>query len=212
MRGGPVTNATLFLRFFIFTLINAQLNGAELPATFLFDGLNRTDTAGRVKLTHGDVAVWGGSLEALDLSFHFLVFPSVRSHPFLTSPTCSHVLPAVGPLQNRVQCRTQRLTPWRETVFHSGRHFRIGLTDDDAIRLHSAKLLAKHLLRDIRNCALQIGKAQHFATEQMKEYDEFPASFENAKGCFHVLGGRQWRIFFGHTFTLVAYFPVRTCA
>ena len=91
MRGGPVTNATLFLRFFIFTLINAQLNGAELPATFLFDGLNRTDTAGRVKLTHGDVAVWGGSLEALELSFHFLFFhpcaPSIPYQPALF--TCS---------------------------------------------------------------------------------------------------------------------------
>src|SRR6185295_5426019 len=105
-----------------------------------------------------------------------------------------------------------RLTPWRKTVLYSGRHFRISLAHDDAIRLHSAKLLAKHLLRDIRNCTLQIGKAQHFATEQMKEYDEFPASFENTKGCFHVLGGRQWCIFFGHTFMLVAYFLVCTCA
>src|SRR5713226_9091046 len=79
MRGGPVTNATLFLRFFIFTLINAQLNGAELPATFLFGGLNSTNTVVRVKLTHGDVAVSGRSLEALEPSFHFLFFPSVRS-------------------------------------------------------------------------------------------------------------------------------------
>jgi alkylated DNA repair protein (DNA oxidative demethylase) len=31
-----------------------------LPATFLFGGLNRADKAVRVKLTHGDVAVWGG--------------------------------------------------------------------------------------------------------------------------------------------------------
>ena len=31
-----------------------------LPATFLFGGLNRTDPAVRVKLTHSDVAVWGG--------------------------------------------------------------------------------------------------------------------------------------------------------
>src|SRR2546423_1637541 len=30
----------------------------RLPATFLFGGLNRTDTAVRVKLTHGDVANW----------------------------------------------------------------------------------------------------------------------------------------------------------
>ncbi len=31
-----------------------------LPATFLFGGLKRADTAIRVNLTHGDVVVWGG--------------------------------------------------------------------------------------------------------------------------------------------------------
>jgi DNA oxidative demethylase len=31
-----------------------------LPATFLFGGLNRADKTDRVKLTHGDVVVWGG--------------------------------------------------------------------------------------------------------------------------------------------------------
>ncbi len=31
-----------------------------LPATFLFGGLRRADTAIRVKLTHGDLVVWGG--------------------------------------------------------------------------------------------------------------------------------------------------------
>src|SRR5260370_20118977 len=130
----------------------------------------------------------------------------------LAQDRSSHLVSELGPLQDCVQCRTQRLTPRGETVFHPRWHFRIGLTHDDAISLHSTKLLAKHLLRDIRDRTLQIGKAQHLATEQMKEYDKFPASFENAKGCFHVLCGRQWRIFFGHTFASVAYFPVRTCA
>ena len=31
-----------------------------IPAVFLFGGLNRADKAIRVKLTHGDVVVWGG--------------------------------------------------------------------------------------------------------------------------------------------------------
>src|ERR1700680_1277794 len=48
-------------------------------------------------------------------------------------PTCSQLLPEVDPLQHRVQRRTQRLTPRRETVFHLGRYFRIGLTHDDAV-------------------------------------------------------------------------------
>ena len=30
-----------------------------IPAVFLFGGLNRADKAIRVKLTHGDVVVWG---------------------------------------------------------------------------------------------------------------------------------------------------------
>jgi DNA alkylation damage repair protein AlkB len=67
-------------RYFDQPIVSVSLG---LPATFLFGGLNRTDTAVRVKLTHGDVAVWGGSLEALELSFHFLFFPSVRSIHFL---------------------------------------------------------------------------------------------------------------------------------
>src|SRR6266850_1424609 len=58
-----------------------------LPATLLFGGLTMTDTAVRVKLTHGDVAVWGESLEALELSFHFLFFhpcaPSIPNQPAL---------------------------------------------------------------------------------------------------------------------------------
>ena len=57
-------------------------------------------------------------------------------------PTCSQLLPEVDPLQHRVQRRTQRLTPRRETVFHLGWYFRIGLTHDDAVSLHSTKLLA----------------------------------------------------------------------
>ena len=51
-------------------------------------------------------------------------------------PTCSQLLPSIDPFQHRVQRRTQRLTPRRETVFHLGRYFRIGLTHDDAVSLH----------------------------------------------------------------------------
>ena len=69
-------------------------------------------------------------------------------------PTCSQLLPEVDPLQHRVQRRTQRLTPWRETVFHSGRHFRIGLTHDDAVSLPAsiARLSARpeYLVRAAR--------------------------------------------------------------
>jgi alkylated DNA repair protein (DNA oxidative demethylase) len=38
-----------------------------LPATFLFGGLKRMDPATRIRLDHGDVAVWGGPAR---LAFH----------------------------------------------------------------------------------------------------------------------------------------------
>ena len=51
-----------------------------LPATFLFGGLNRTDTAVRVKLTHGDVAVWGGSAR---LRYHGVLPLKAGHHPLV---------------------------------------------------------------------------------------------------------------------------------
>src|ERR1700688_3874673 len=69
-------------------------------------------------------------------------------------PTCSQLLPEVDPLQHRVQRRTPRLTPRRETVFHLGRYFRIGLTHDDAVSLPAsiARLSARpeYLVRAAR--------------------------------------------------------------
>mgnify|MGYP001555256159 FL=1 len=38
-----------------------------LPAVFLFGGAQRTDTARRIRLESGDVAVWGGPAR---LTFH----------------------------------------------------------------------------------------------------------------------------------------------
>ena len=51
-----------------------------LPAIFLFGGLNRTDTAVRVKLTHGDVAVWGGSAR---LRYHGVLPLWAGHHPLV---------------------------------------------------------------------------------------------------------------------------------
>ena len=69
-------------------------------------------------------------------------------------PTCSQLLPEVDPLQHRVQRRTQRLTPRRETKFHLGRYFGIGLTHDDAVSLPAsiARLSARpeYLVRAAR--------------------------------------------------------------
>jgi hypothetical protein len=65
-------------------------------------------------------------------------------------PTCSQLLPEVDPLQHRVQRRTQRLTPRRETVFHHAfRRFRFAVlrkagVPDDLIKQwlgHSQNLI-----------------------------------------------------------------------
>lgn len=47
-----------------------------LPATFLFGGLNRSDKQQRVRLTHGDVVVWGGPAR---LAYHG-VLPLADGH------------------------------------------------------------------------------------------------------------------------------------
>jgi alkylated DNA repair protein (DNA oxidative demethylase) len=51
-----------------------------LPAAFLFGGLNRTDKTDRVKLTHGDVVVWGGTAR---LRYHGVLPLKDGHHPLV---------------------------------------------------------------------------------------------------------------------------------
>lgn len=51
-----------------------------LPATFLFGGLQRSDTALRIPLVHGDLVVWGG---AARLNFHGLLPVKAGVHSLL---------------------------------------------------------------------------------------------------------------------------------
>ena len=51
-----------------------------LPAVFLFGGLNRADKAIRVKLTHGDVVVWGGPAR---LRYHGVLPLKEGRHPLV---------------------------------------------------------------------------------------------------------------------------------
>ncbi len=51
-----------------------------LPAIFLFGGLTRTDPPRRVRLDHGDVAVWGGPAR---LAFHGVAALKNGCHPIL---------------------------------------------------------------------------------------------------------------------------------
>ena len=51
-----------------------------IPAVFLFGGLNRADRAIRVKLTHGDVVVWGGPAR---LRYHGILPIKEDHHPLV---------------------------------------------------------------------------------------------------------------------------------
>ena len=51
-----------------------------IPAVFLFGGLKRTDKSIRVRLTHGDVVVWGGPAR---LRFHGVMPPKAGHHPLV---------------------------------------------------------------------------------------------------------------------------------
>lgn len=51
-----------------------------LPAVFLFGGLKRADKTIRVKLTHGDVVVWGGPAR---LRYHGVMPLADGDHPLL---------------------------------------------------------------------------------------------------------------------------------
>jgi alkylated DNA repair protein (DNA oxidative demethylase) len=53
-----------------------------VPATFLFGGHERRERAERVKLEHGDVAVWGG---ADRLRYHGVGPLKAADHPLLGS-------------------------------------------------------------------------------------------------------------------------------
>jgi DNA oxidative demethylase len=51
-----------------------------IPAVFLFGGLNRADKAIRMKLTHGDVVVWGGPAR---LRYHGVLPLKEGHHPIV---------------------------------------------------------------------------------------------------------------------------------
>jgi DNA oxidative demethylase len=51
-----------------------------LPAVFLFGGRKRTDRPRRVKLTHGDVVVWGGPAR---MAFHGVAALADGDHPLI---------------------------------------------------------------------------------------------------------------------------------
>ena len=58
---------------------------------------------------------------------------------------------------------------------------------DDPIGFQLAKLLREHLLRDRRNCALQIRESQDLAAEEMKQDQQLPAAFEITEGLLDTL-------------------------
>lgn len=54
----------------------------------------------------------------------------------------------------------------------------------DAVIFQLPELLNEHLLRDTRNCPLQIGKAKNPAAEKMEQDHKFPSAFEKFQSLF----------------------------
>lgn len=81
---------------------------------------------------------------------------------------------------------------------------------DNAVPFHLAKLLDQHFLRDSRDCAFQVGKAQQLAAEKMKQDHKLPPALQQLEGLFNALGGGRCGVL-DLTQKSVPYFFVRSC-
>ena len=75
---------------------------------------------------------------------------------------------ACCPLQQGIESRAQRLSPFRQAVLDFWRYLVVHEPPNDSIFFHLAKLLDQHFLRDSWNRPLKIGKPQHLPSEQME--------------------------------------------
>jgi hypothetical protein len=116
----------------------------------------------------------------------------------------------LGPSQELVESRTERLSPVREAVLDLRRDFSVHSARDDAVALQLPKLLRQHLLRDARNRALEVGEAQRLAAEEMEEDDELPATIQPSDGLLDPGGSRRGRVC-ALTHGCVPHFRVRSC-
>src|SRR5215831_7119678 len=73
---------------------------------------------------------------------------------------CCIIIALRCPLQQRIECRTQRLSPLGQAVLYFRRHLVMNDAPHDPVLFHLPKLLDQHLLRDLRNRALKIREAQ----------------------------------------------------
>jgi hypothetical protein len=66
-----------------------------------------------------------------------------------------------------------------QPVFHSRWHLRINFALHDAVLLHVAQLLDKHLLRDTRDRSAQFRESQDRCSEEMKQDQYLPPTFDS---------------------------------
>ena len=116
----------------------------------------------------------------------------------------------LGPSQEFVERRTERLPPLREVILDLRRDFSVHNARDDAVPLQLPKLLGQHLLRDARNRALEVGEAQRLAAKEMEEDDELPATIQLSDGLLDPGGSRRGRVC-ALTHGCVPHFRVRSC-
>lgn len=115
----------------------------------------------------------------------------------------------VGPFQDGVQGRTERLAPGGEPVLDFGRHLGISLAVDDAGGFQAFELLSQHLLGDAGDGALEVRKALDFASEEVEKNHQLPTAFQQTQGGLDIGGGGDGGVGFRQV-VLLAYFFVRT--
>ena len=116
----------------------------------------------------------------------------------------------LGPSQELVERRTERLSPLCEVILDLRRDFSVHDARDDAVFLQLPKLLGQHLLRDARNRALEVGEAQRLAAKQMEEDDQLPATLQPSDGLLDPGGSRRGRVC-ALTHGCVPHSRVRSC-
>jgi hypothetical protein len=117
---------------------------------------------------------------------------------------------SLGPRQEFVERRTERLPPLREVILDLRRDLSVHNARHDAVPLQLPKLLGQHLLRDARNRALEVGEAQRLTAKEMEEDDELPATIQLSNGLLDPSGGRRGRVC-ALTHGCVPHFRVRSC-
>src|SRR5258706_10177086 len=91
--------------------------------------------------------------------------PACLFQPELGADVRKMATAILSPFQQGIERWAKLLSPVREAILHLWRNLVVDCSLDDAVSLQLTKLLREHLLRNCRNRAFEVGKAQNLAAE-----------------------------------------------